>query len=185
MTAESSEVDYRSSSRAREIALWLAIACILLAGIGFSWRPTALAHALAAIFIACAIVHACFAYGAREGGADFGVPLTNYLGWLLTSLLVFLAFAFYLRRRLPGSAQQPPPSRKLQAIALLFYLSLGVTHVVAWAAGASGEVMDAAGRTWQVGDLRGTTVSIMLFTMVFTGLLAALRLIKNDRPGPH
>src|SRR5262249_19679163 len=43
---------------AREVALWLAIACILVAAIGFSWNPTPFAHALAAIFIACAIVHA-------------------------------------------------------------------------------------------------------------------------------
>ncbi len=194
----------------RETALWLAVACILAAGIGFSWNPTPFAQVLAAIFIACALLHACFFYGLRPapvlfliclvitfiienigaatgfpfghyhfevgaglphvgripiivgplwfgagyfswvvattlldnadrrldrafnvfalpvvaafvmtqwdlvmepsaatiarawvwhgGGGDFGVPLSNYGGWLLTSWLFFQAFAFYLRR---------------------------------------------------------------------------------------
>ena len=33
----------------------------------------------------------------HDGGADFGVPLSNYLGWLLTAFVFFLAFAVYLR----------------------------------------------------------------------------------------
>jgi hypothetical protein len=72
------------------------------------------------------------------------------------------------------------PSRKLHAIAILFYLSLGLTHVVPWAMGQSGEAVDAAGRAWQVGDLRATTVAIMLFTMFFSALLAALRLLRDN-----
>jgi len=285
--------DGHSARMAREIALWLAIAGILAAGIGFAWNPTPLAHALAAIFIACALVHAVFLYGARsaiallvtsvaitfamenigvatgfpfghyhfavdaglprigsipivvgplwfgagyfswvvasilldsadqrldrslefialpviaafvmtqwdlvmdrsqstiarvwiwhEGGADFGVPLSNYLGWLLTSWLVFLAFALYLRRQAARLAPGAPQRRKLHAIAILFYVSLGLTHVVPWAMGQAGEVVDAAGRTWQVGDLRATTVAVMFFTMLFSGLLAALRLAQDDR----
>src|SRR5215472_4069620 len=39
----------------------------------------------------------------HEGGADFGVPLSNYLGWLFTSWLFFQAFAYYLRRTAPLS----------------------------------------------------------------------------------
>jgi putative membrane protein len=45
--------------------------------------------------------------------------------------------------------------------------------------GQSGEVADAAGQVWQIHDLRETTVAVMLFTMVFTALLAALRLAKE------
>jgi len=59
------------------------------------------------------------------GGADFGVPLSNYLGWLLTSWLFFQAFALYLRRRIAGRLQDTQQSRKLQVIAVLFYVSPG------------------------------------------------------------
>ena len=287
------EIDGHSSRPIREIALWLAITCILLAGIGFSWDPTPFAQALAAIFVACAFVHALFLYGAKpaivffiicvaitftmenigvatgfpfgryhfaidaglprigsipiivgllwfgagyfswivasillggadrrldrarnlvalpivaavvmtqwdlvmdrsestiakvwiwhDGGADFGVPLSNYLGWLLTSWLVFQAIAFHLLRQPAHWAPAAPRRLKLQAIAILFYVSLGLTHVVPWAMGQAGQVVDAAGKTWQVGDLRATTVAIMVATMLFSGFLAALQLAGGDR----
>lgn len=35
----------------------------------------------------------------HDGGAHFGVPLSNYLGWLLTSWLFYQVFALYLSRR--------------------------------------------------------------------------------------
>jgi len=289
MTTENMNEDGRWAMR--ETALWLAIACILVAAVGFSWNPTPFAHALAAIFVACAIVHAGIYYGSRhalvlfiiciaitfmienigvatgfpfghyhfavdaglprigsipiivgplwfgagyfswvvasilldgadrrldrpfnvialpvvaafvmtqwdfvmdrsestlakvwiwhDAGADFGVPLSNYLGWLLTSWLFFQAFAYYLRRTAPLSpgARQ---ARKLQLIAILFYVSAGLTHIVPWAMGQSGDVVDAAGTTWHIHDLRETTVAIMLFTMFFSAMLAALHLVKEN-----
>jgi putative membrane protein len=293
MSTENLKIDGCWSHSAREAALWLALVCILVAAIGFSWNPTPFAHVLGAIFIACAIVHAGFFYGSRhalvlfiicttvtftvenvgvatgfpfgqyhfameaglprigsipiivgplwfgagyfswvvasilldgadrrlnrplnvialpmvaafvmtqwdvvmdrsestiakawiwhEGGADFGVPLSNYMGWLLTSWLFFQAFAFYLRRRIAAPLQGTPQSRKLQLIAVLFYVSLAFTHIVPWAMGQSGEVADAAGKTWQIHDLRETTVAIMLFTMFFSAVLAALNLVKEHR----
>lgn len=45
-----------------------------------------------------------------------------------------------------------------------------------WLMGQSGDVADAAGHVWRVRDLRETTVAIMVFTMLFSALLAALRL---------
>ena len=287
----------------REIALWLAIACFLVALIGFSWNPTPFAQALAALFIASALAHAGLVYGLRhalvlfmiciaitfaieniaaatgfpfghynfevdadlphvgtipiivgplwfgagyfswivasilldgadrrldrpfnfialpvvaafvmtqwdvvmdppestiakvwvwhDGGADFGVPLSNYFGWLLTSWLFYLAFALYLCRH---PHLNPPPqagegrervqatqqSRKLQLIAILFYVSAGLTHISPWLLGQTGEVADATGHVWQIHDLRETTVAVMLFTMFFTALLAALRLAKEN-----
>src|ERR1700674_5108379 len=35
----------------------------------------------------------------HDGGAHFGVPLSNYAGWLLTSWLFYQAFALYLNGR--------------------------------------------------------------------------------------
>jgi hypothetical protein len=46
--------------------------------------------------------------------------------------------------------------------------------------GQAGEVADAAGHVWRVRDLRETTVAVMVFTMFFSALLAALRL-PGDR----
>ena len=71
--------------------------------------------------------------------------------------------------------------RKLQLIAILFYVSAGLTHIVPWAMGQSGDVADAAGTTWHIHDLRETTVAIMLFTMFFSAILAALHLAKENQ----
>jgi len=117
----------------------------------------------------------------HDGGADFGVPLSNYLGWLVTSWLFFLAFALYLRRRLAGSPRAAQQSRTLRLIAILFYVSPGLTHIVPWAIGQSGDVADAAGKIWQIHDIHETTVAIMLFTMFFSAILAALQLVKESR----
>ena len=64
MTPDNAARNWLGSSQ--QAVLWLAVAGILAAAIGFSWEPTPLAQALAAIFIACALIHAAFAYGIRR-----------------------------------------------------------------------------------------------------------------------
>jgi uncharacterized membrane protein len=104
----------------------------------------------------------------HDGGAHFGVPLSNYAGWLLTAWLFYQAFAIYLGRRpnLPVPSVAQGRARRLIAIAL--YLSSGLTHLTPWLIGQSGEVVDAAGHLWRVSDLRGATVVTMLCTMFAT-----------------
>jgi putative membrane protein len=118
----------------------------------------------------------------HDGGAHFGVPLSNYLGWLLTSWLFYQAFAIYLSRR-DASEVALQYGRTLRLVAILLYLASGLTHVTPWLIGQSGEVLDAAGHLWRIHDLREATVVTMLFTMFFTATLAALRLAsdKADR----
>jgi putative membrane protein len=115
----------------------------------------------------------------HEGGANFGVPLSNYVGWLLTSWLFFQSFAFYLRHRPVKLMGTPRQTRELRLIAILFYVSAGLTHIVPWLFEPPGEVIDAAGHAWTVHDLRETTVTIMLFTMFFSSVLAVLHLVKR------
>jgi uncharacterized membrane protein len=115
----------------------------------------------------------------HDGGAHFGVPLSNYFGWLVTAWLFYQAFAIYLGRRRPVSARTIGPSRTLRLVAILLYLSSGLTHVTPWVLGQSGEVADAANHVWRVADLREATVVTMLFTMAFTSLLAMIRLAPD------
>lgn len=118
----------------------------------------------------------------HDGGAHFGVPLSNYAGWLLTSWLFYQAFAIYLGSRPNLPVPLAARVRALRLIAIALYLSSGLTHLTPWLIGQSGEVVDAAGQLWRVGDLRATTVVTMLFTMFFTSMLAALWL-ATDRTG--
>lgn len=112
----------------------------------------------------------------HDGGVDFGVPLTNYLGWLLTSWMFYEVFALYLAKR---DVRPPRRSRALRFVAILFYVCSGLTHLTPWLIGQSGDVADATGHVWRIHDLRETTVAVMLFTMLFTSVLAALRLARD------
>ena len=112
----------------------------------------------------------------HDGGAVFGVPLTNYAGWLLTSWIFYQLFALYLLRCGPVRRSRPA----LRLVAILFYLCAGLTHLTPWLMGQSGEVADAAGHIWRIQDVREATVVTMLLTMLFTSLLAALRLARDD-----
>ena len=116
----------------------------------------------------------------HDGGAHFGVPLSNYAGWLLTSWLFYQAFALYLHGRRHVSAPSAAGGKALRLIAIALYLSSGLTHLTPWWIGESGEVMDAAGQLWRVGDLRAATVVTLLFTMLFTSTLAVLRLAADS-----
>jgi uncharacterized membrane protein len=115
----------------------------------------------------------------HDGGAHFGVPLSNYLGWLLTSWLFYQAFALYLSRRRYVFAPSAEQARAFRLVAILLYLCSGLTHLTPFLIGQSGEAVDAANHVWRVADLRETTVVILLFTMVFTSVLAALRLASD------
>jgi len=112
----------------------------------------------------------------HDGGAHFGVPLSNYAGWLLTSWLFYQAFALYLNNRHSASARSASGGKLLRLGAIALYLSSGLTHLTPWLIGQSGEVIDAAGHVWRISDLRAATVVTMLFTMFFTSVLAVLRL---------
>ena len=112
----------------------------------------------------------------HDGGAHFGVPLSNYAGWLLTSWLFYQAFAIYLSRRPDLPAPSAARTEVLRPLAIALYVSSGLTHLTPWLIGQSGEVADAAGHLWSIADLRATTVLTMLVTMFFSSLLAVLRL---------
>lgn len=66
--------------------------------------------------------------------------------------------------------------------AILLYVCAGLAHVTPILLHQSGEITDAAGHVWRIYDLRAITVMIMLFTMIFTTMLAGFRLADDDSP---
>jgi uncharacterized membrane protein len=120
----------------------------------------------------------------HDGGAFFGVPASNFFGWLLTSWLFFQAFALYLRGRQDALARAAGLSPAFRATAVLFYLSSGLTHLTPWLMRQVGEAADGAGHIWRVQDVRETAVIAMLLTMGFTSLLAILRIFPPSQGTP-
>jgi putative membrane protein len=116
----------------------------------------------------------------HDGGAFFGVPASNFFGWLLTSWLFFQAFALYLHGCRDALARAAGRGSTFQTMAVLFYLSSGLTHLTPWLIGQAGEAADGASHVWRVADIRETAVITMLLTMGFSSLLAFTRIF---RPG--
>jgi hypothetical protein len=132
------------------VALWLAIGVLLVTAIACSWDPTPFAQALAGVFIACALIHAAVFYDARAAAMLFAICLV--ITFAMENLGTTTGFPF-------GHYH--------------FEVGAALPHV------GRIPIIDAAGAVWRVHDLRETTVAILIFTMVFSGLLAALRLARE------
>jgi len=120
-----------------------------------------------------------------DGGGYFGVPLSNFLGWLLVTWLYFQGFALFAYRRRSRSAYRSR-SGWFWAVPILSYLAAGLCHLPPLLE-PDARLTDAAGHLWSAKDLRETAAIVMLFTMVPTGLLALMRLAipRTGNPALH
>ncbi|WP_244395873.1 carotenoid biosynthesis protein [Beijerinckia indica] len=113
-----------------------------------------------------------------NSGGYFGVPLSNFLGWLLVTWLYFQGFAIYSYKRRRHDAY-PLFYRLFWSLPILLYLAAGLCRLPPLLASDS-TLVDAAGHIWSAADIRETAVIAMLFTMVPTSLLALLRLVGPE-----
>lgn len=114
----------------------------------------------------------------QRGGAIYGVPVSNFLGWYLTAYLFFQSFARFCRR-----VQCPVPrrARSFWIAPVLLYLVcavgnlflLGLPH-------AAPMVTDATGRRWATADIFGSCAVVSLLVMTPLALLAWTRLVRTE-----
>jgi putative membrane protein len=116
----------------------------------------------------------------HDGGAYFGVPISNFLGWYFTVYLIYQSFALYLRRR-PGAASPLPP--ECWRMAVVFYgVSAGGNLFVA--PPRPPVVTDAAGTVWTVSGILGGSALVSIFVMGAFALIAWVGTIdRNGEPG--
>jgi uncharacterized membrane protein len=108
----------------------------------------------------------------HNGGAYFGVPISNFLGWYFTVYLIYQSFAFYLQRR-PETAR-PLPSRSWQLAVVFYGLSAAGNLFVVPPPGAR-VVTDAAGTAWPVTGILAASALVSIFVMGAFTVLAWLR----------
>ncbi len=112
-----------------------------------------------------------------DSGGYFGVPLSNFLGWFLTTYIYFQIFALiaYRRSQKPGYSARPA---LFWSAPILLYLAAGLCHIPPLFDRES-RLVDEGHKVWSATDLRETTVIVLLFTMLPTSLLALLRLARS------
>jgi putative membrane protein len=106
-----------------------------------------------------------------NGGAFFGVPLSNFLGWYLTTWVIFQLFAIYLAviRSAPkplGLSDWYEAAGFWAAMALQFPLLLLRTEQAV--------VQDPGGWSWRTTDILQTATIIGIYTMLSVAVTSIL-----------
>jgi uncharacterized membrane protein len=122
----------------------------------------------------------------KQGGGYFGVPASNYFGWLLTNYLIYQLFVLLVLRRRRSyryaSEQRNNLPLSYWRVAVIFYgltaagnLLLGIPtprHPV---------VIDATGAAWRVSDITTACAIASIFLMGGLALGAWVRLSASQR----
>ena len=109
----------------------------------------------------------------RDGGPWFGVPLSNYAGWLLTVFLIYFAFALYLRR----SAALPAPTHPHWRAAVLLYAFCVLGNVIQLLRPQPMAIIaDPAGTLWHTAAILRASALVSVFLMGSFALFAWLRI---------
>jgi putative membrane protein len=115
----------------------------------------------------------------RDGGRWFGVPVSNYLGWYGTVLLIYLLFAIYLGRR---PARQERTEAAASRPALLFYALCALGNILQTVSRQpAAQVYDPAGKAWLAADILRASAMVSVFVMGSFAALAGLRLAARRR----
>lgn len=113
-----------------------------------------------------------------NGGAYFGVPVGNFLGWYLTVYVIYQLYALYLRGR--ATLGNHIPSHYWE-LAVLFYAAVAAGNVLQVIPRSGPSVVsDPTGAQWRVSDITGTCALVSIFTMGAFAALAWVRLMNQQ-----
>jgi putative membrane protein len=104
---------------------------------------------------------------------QFGVPLTNYLGWIFTGWVIFQLFALVEAR---FAAAPAGASRGYWLLPCLIWTWTALQYPLLLAAAPGGTVA-RGGRTFVTADIYEAALAASLFSVVFAGLAALARLL--------
>lgn len=117
-----------------------------------------------------------------DGGAYFGVPVSNFLGWYLTNYLIYQSFALIvLRRRSPLPAKLPGG---FWTSAVVCYAIIAAGNLFVAAPRGVDLIRDASGATWHASAMLRASAAVSIGVMGGFTALAAWRL-RNATPPPR
>jgi uncharacterized membrane protein len=110
-----------------------------------------------------------------QGGAYFGVPVSNFLGWYLTVYVIYQLFALYLRER-PLRVRCDSLPSSYWRLAILFYGVSAAGNLLLIPRAGLAVVSDPTGAQWRVGSIVATSALTSIFVMGAFALFAWARL---------
>jgi uncharacterized membrane protein len=112
----------------------------------------------------------------HEGGTYYGVPISNFLGWLLTNYLIYQAFTWVAANKpLLRSAQ----AARFWAMPILFYGIAAVGNLFVTAPAGVETITDASGTAWSVGSMLNASRMVSIAIMGAFTVLAWWRLRRR------
>jgi uncharacterized membrane protein len=116
----------------------------------------------------------------QQGGGYFGVPASNYVGWLVTNYLIYQLFVLVVLRGRSGTrrengAESVPAS--YWRMAVIFYALTGIGNLLlAVPTPRHPVVTDVSGAAWRVSDITLACAVISILVMGGFALCAWVRL---------
>jgi putative membrane protein len=110
----------------------------------------------------------------HEGGAYFGVPLSNFAGWYLTVYLIYQSFSLAVRWK------SGPFPASFWRTAILFYAVSAAGNLLVPGPRGVTTVTDAAGTVWPVSGITATSTLVSVLAMGAFAVLAWVRLLDSN-----
>jgi len=115
----------------------------------------------------------------HDGGQYYGVPMSNFFGWLLTTYVFYQFFSLYLRNH-----ETIPSSSGHWLLAIAFYALSALGNLLVFAPASMGNVfVDATGKHWMIPNILWTSRLVSIFLMVPVCLMARHAILKSRRQG--
>ena len=114
----------------------------------------------------------------RDGGLYFGVPISNFCGWLLTTYTFYQLFAQYLKNR-PLPIQ---PETQFWHLPILFYAASAIGNLLVVAPASLGAVfVDATGKSWPILEILLASRLVSILLMMSLCLIAWVRVDRQSK----
>lgn len=117
-----------------------------------------------------------------DGGAYFGVPLTNFAGLFFLYYLIHQSFAIYVHGRYSAAAPLPVGYWRW---GIIFYALCAIGGIIfVLSKRANGVVLDATGRPWNINVFTTVSALICFFVMGGFAVIAWRRLLHESEGNP-
>jgi hypothetical protein len=114
----------------------------------------------------------------RDGGSYYGVPISNFFGWFLTTYIFYQLFALYLRNRVFMSLRTSH-----WRLAILFYAASAAGNLLVIPPVSLGGVFaDAAGKHWMIPDVVLASRVVSIFLIMPLSLIAWVKASRSVKP---
>lgn len=115
----------------------------------------------------------------HDGGAYFGVPFVNYLGWFLCVFTFYMIFALIVSKNTGSLLQNKINSVWFWVLPILMYLTRTIEYVANQFTRENVQITSNDGHVWWTGDIYASLLLVSMFTMMFVGFYAIVRAFKN------